>query len=198
MIQRRHLKIVQDLLTDHAAVAILGPRQVGKTTLAMEIADATEGTQYLDLESPADRARLAEPELYLSERAGQLVILDEVQRMPRLFSVRRGPCVPRPPAGDRPGPVLPRFGQVMLGAGREDYPEILAVLLPAEWIYLSWARTHKDAAPERFYLAEWIALHTLPEFEAFVNWLREETDRHGPKLGHGHDRPGDPTRLDSH
>ena len=81
-----------------------------------------------------------------------------------------------------PDPVIARFGQVMRGAGREDYPEILAVLLPAEWIYLSWARTHKDAAPERFYLAEWIALHTLPEFEAFVNWLREETDRHGPKL----------------
>ena len=56
------------------------------------------------------------------------------------------------------------------------------MLLPAEWIYLSWAMPHKDAAPERFYLAEWIALHSLPEFEAFVNWLRDEIDRHGPKL----------------
>jgi thiaminase/transcriptional activator TenA len=81
-----------------------------------------------------------------------------------------------------PDPVIARFGEVMLGAAREGYPEILAVLLPAEWIYLSWAMAHKDAAPERFYLAEWIALHTLPEFEAFVNWLREETDRHGPQL----------------
>ncbi len=86
-----------------------------------------------------------------------------------------------------PDPVIARFGEVMLGAApsyskRGGYPEILAVLLPAEWIYLSWAMAHKDAAPERFYLAEWIALHTLPEFEAFVNWLREETDRHGPQL----------------
>ena len=81
-----------------------------------------------------------------------------------------------------PDPVIARFGEVMRGAAREGYAEILAVLLPAEWIYLSWARTHKDAAPERFYLAEWIALHTLPEFEAFVNWLRDEIDRHGPKL----------------
>ncbi len=56
------------------------------------------------------------------------------------------------------------------------------MLLPAEWIYLSWAMADKDAAPERFYLAEWIALHTLPEFQAFVNWLRAEIDRHGPKL----------------
>jgi thiaminase/transcriptional activator TenA len=87
-----------------------------------------------------------------------------------------------------PDPVIARFGEVMLGAAPSyakpggGYPEILAVLLPAEWIYLSWAMAHKDAAPERFYLAEWIALHTLPEFEAFVNWLRDETDRHGPKL----------------
>lgn len=81
-----------------------------------------------------------------------------------------------------PDPVIARFGEVMLGAGREDYPEILAVLLPAEWIYLSWAMPHKDATPNRFYLAEWIALHSLPEFEAFVNWLRDEIDRHGPKL----------------
>ncbi len=81
-----------------------------------------------------------------------------------------------------PDPVIARFGEVMLGAAREGYPEILAVLLPAEWIYLSWATADTDAAPERFYLAEWIALHTLPEFEAFVNWLRDEIDRHGPKL----------------
>ncbi len=87
-----------------------------------------------------------------------------------------------------PDPVIARFGEVMLGAAPRyskpggGYPEILAVLLPAEWIYLSWAMADKDAAPERFYLAEWIALHTLPEFEAFVNWLREEIDRHGPTL----------------
>ena len=87
-----------------------------------------------------------------------------------------------------PDPVIARFGEVMLGAAPSyakpggGYPEILAVLLPAEWIYLSWAMAHKDAAPERFYLAEWIALHTLPEFEAFVAWLRAEIDRHGPTL----------------
>ena len=87
-----------------------------------------------------------------------------------------------------PDPVIARFGEVMLGAAPGyakpggGYPEILAVLLPAEWIYLSWAMAHKDAAPERFYLAEWISLHTLPEFEAFVAWLREEIDRHGPPL----------------
>ena len=72
---------------------------------------------------------------------------------------------------------LPRYA-----AEREDYPDFLAVLLPAEWIYLSWATAHEDQTPKRFYLAEWIALHTLPEVQAFVAWLRAEIDRHGPAL----------------
>ncbi len=114
MIQRRHRQIVRDLLTDHAGVAILGPRQVGKTTLAVEIADAIEGSQYLDLESPADRARLAEPELYLAERAGQLVILDEVQRMPQIFEVLRGQIDRRRRTGHRAGQFL------LLGSASKD------------------------------------------------------------------------------
>jgi predicted AAA+ superfamily ATPase len=114
MIQRRHLQIVRDLLNEHASVAILGPRQVGKTTLAMKIADATEGSRYLDLESPADRARLSVPELYLSERAGTLVILDEVQRMPQLFEVLRGQIDRSRRAGHRTGQFL------LLGSASND------------------------------------------------------------------------------
>ncbi|MFA9516072.1 TenA family protein [Halopenitus sp. H-Gu1] len=65
-------------------------------------------------------------------------------------------------------------------AGREGgYAETLAVLVPAEWIYLEWARAVADADPSRFYLAEWIDLHANPEFESFVTWLRSELDRHG-------------------
>jgi predicted AAA+ superfamily ATPase len=114
MIQRRHLQIIRGLLSDHAGVVLLGPRLVEKTTLAMEIAEATADSQYLDLESPADRARLAEPELYLSERAGQLVILDEVQRMPRLFEVLRGQIDQRRRAGHRTGQFL------LLGSASHD------------------------------------------------------------------------------
>ncbi|MER8523362.1 AAA family ATPase [Mesorhizobium sp. M0622] len=62
-------------------MALIGPRQVGKTTLALEIAE-TRPSIYLDLESDADKAKLAEPELYLAEHEGELVILDEVHRLP--------------------------------------------------------------------------------------------------------------------
>ena len=76
-------------LAESPALALLGPRQVGKTTLAIEIGE-TRPSIYLDLESDADRARLPEPELYLAAHEDKLVILDEVHRMPDLFQILRG------------------------------------------------------------------------------------------------------------
>lgn len=76
-------------LDAQVAVVLLGPRQVGKTTLAIEIAD-TVPSIYLDLEDPADRDKLADPALYLHAHADKLVVFDEVQNAPDLFSVLRG------------------------------------------------------------------------------------------------------------
>ncbi|NJM81224.1 MAG: ATP-binding protein [Tabrizicola sp.] len=89
MIDRRIAAILQTRLDESPAVALLGPRQVGKTTLAQELGDARPSI-YLDLESDADRAKLADPELYLSAHEDKLIILDEVQRMPGLFQPLRG------------------------------------------------------------------------------------------------------------
>ena len=76
-------------LASTPAVALLGPRQAGKTTVAHELAQQSDNV-YLDLESELDRAKLASPELYLAERLDRLVVLDEVHRVPGLFPVRRG------------------------------------------------------------------------------------------------------------
>lgn len=76
-------------LDESPAVALLGPRQVGKTTLALEVA-GSRPSLYLDLESPADRAKLEQPELFLPAHLDKLVILDEVHRVPGLFPVLRG------------------------------------------------------------------------------------------------------------
>lgn len=89
MLRRNLHAEVLAALEEMPAVALLGPRQVGKTTLAHAIAE-TRPSLYLDLESPADRARLAEPELYLAQHADKLVVLDEVQRVPELFKTLRG------------------------------------------------------------------------------------------------------------
>ncbi|VAW52896.1 Mlr9349 protein [hydrothermal vent metagenome] len=77
------------LLQHYPAVVLLGPRQVGKTTLAWNVSSGMSAI-YLDLESDADIAKLSEPELYLYSHDDKLVILDEVQRLPDLFKPLRG------------------------------------------------------------------------------------------------------------
>ena len=113
MIVRRLLTHLHKLLAEYPAVALLGPRQVGKTTLAFEIADA-EDAVYLDLESPADRARLTDPDLYLADYEDRLVILDEVHRLPGLFQSLRG-LIDR---GRRRGKRAGRF--LLLGSASMD------------------------------------------------------------------------------
>ncbi|MDX1401822.1 MAG: TenA family protein [Kiloniellales bacterium] len=74
--------------------------------------------------------------------------------------------------------VMRDLADLMLPAARDQgYEGALAVLLPAEWIYLTWATAQAGKRPSRFYYREWIDLHASPEFEAFVSWLRDETDR---------------------
>ena len=89
MIERHIKQELIDRLGEAPAVALLGPRQVGKTTLAQEVGNIRPSI-YLDLESDAARAKLTEPELYLGSHEDKLVILDEVHRLPDLFQNLRG------------------------------------------------------------------------------------------------------------
>jgi predicted AAA+ superfamily ATPase len=89
MIPRRKTDLILARLDQFPAVALLGPRQVGKTTLAEQIAERRPSV-YLDLEDPADREKLADAALYLSGHEDKLVILDEVQRAPELLQTLRG------------------------------------------------------------------------------------------------------------
>ncbi len=89
MIERDLANKLEGAIAHTSAVALLGPRQVGKTTLALEVGRRFDA-HYLDLESEQDRARLAQPELYLADHQDKLVILDEVHRAPGLFPVLRG------------------------------------------------------------------------------------------------------------
>jgi len=89
-IQRlQHTQAVSHLLTRNPVVAILGARQVGKTTLARHLADLRQGpSTHFDLEHPSHLARLADPMLALGDLRG-LVVLDEIQRYPGLFPILR-------------------------------------------------------------------------------------------------------------
>lgn len=89
MISRKARHRIETALARQAAVAIIGPRQVGKTTLAHLIAEDTPSL-YLDLETRADRAKLSEPALFLKQHTDKLIILDEIHRLPEIFQELRG------------------------------------------------------------------------------------------------------------
>jgi uncharacterized protein len=113
MIERRIAAEVTTLLEHTPAVALIGPRQVGKTTLALAVADG-RASAYLDLESESDRARLSEPALYFADHADELVILDEIHRAPGLFETLRGVI----DQGKREGRGTGRF--LLLGSAAID------------------------------------------------------------------------------
>ncbi len=85
----RSSMILQALDTEQV-VAILGPRQVGKTTLAVELVSGRSFPHvYLDLELPSDAKKLSEAELFLKRHFGEIAVLDEIQRQPELFPLLR-------------------------------------------------------------------------------------------------------------
>ena len=113
LIQRHAASVVESALNRQAAVALIGPRQVGKTTLARMIGEQRNAL-YLDLEDREDRAKLASPRLYLERFEDRLVILDEIHRMPELFQTLRGLI----DEGRRKGKGVGRF--LVLGSASID------------------------------------------------------------------------------
>ncbi len=89
MLNRKIFPLLASRLQQQPAVAILGPRQVGKTTLAREIAASSPNAIFLDLEREADRSQMARADLFLPRHRDQLVVLDEVQTLPDLFAKLR-------------------------------------------------------------------------------------------------------------
>ncbi|GAD51136.1 hypothetical protein NT2_21_00080 [Caenibius tardaugens NBRC 16725] len=91
MLSREILSLLTKRIDQFDSVVLLGPRQVGKTTLARQIADSAEGAaKYLDLERPEDRRLLDDPDAYFTAHAKELIVLDEIQRAPEIFRVLRG------------------------------------------------------------------------------------------------------------
>ena len=113
MLKRQITERLQATIAQVPAVALLGARQVGKTTLAKTIAKDIDSI-YLDLEAPEDLLKLSDPTSFLSGHADKLVILDEIQRSPELFLVLRG-LIDKSREQDR------RAGQfLLLGSGSMD------------------------------------------------------------------------------
>jgi len=163
MIKRHLAAVVQQSLDLFPVVALVGPRQVGKTTLARDelAGHAGKPAVYLDLERATDRSKLSDPEAYLSKQAGSLVILDEIQRLPEIFPLLRSLVDERRRAGERTGQflVLGSASRDLLRqsseslAGRIVYHEMTPITVPEsprKWETL-WVR---GGFPESFLAAD--------------------------------------------
>ena len=108
MITRRLRPYIEERLKHLPAVVLLGPRQVGKTTLARNIASrkAKSNALYLDLERPVDQRRLHDADTFLGAQAGKLVVIDEIHRAPSLFEILRSIIDEPRAAGERSGHFL--------------------------------------------------------------------------------------------
>lgn len=89
MLDRAAQTQVTEALRRFPVVAVVGPRQCGKSTLAKALVRNVEGV-YVDLELPSDRAKLLDPEVYFERHATKLVCLDEIHHVPEIFAVLRG------------------------------------------------------------------------------------------------------------
>ena len=185
MFERNILASLREDLADYPAVALLGPRQAGKTTVALELASQSDHV-YLDLESELDRAKLASPELYLAERLDRLVILDEVHRVPGLFPVLRGLIDRARRQGRRSGlylllgsaslDLLQQAGESL--AGRIAYRELTpfnAQELPASEHARLWLR---GGFPESY-----LARNTAVSFRWRQDFIRTYVERDIPLFG---------------
>ena len=76
-------------LEEFPAVAVLGPRQCGKSTLAKHVIASFPQSIYLDLERPSDARKLTDPELFFDHYKDRLICLDEIQRLPEIFTILR-------------------------------------------------------------------------------------------------------------
>ena len=189
-IERAIKPVIKNLLTRFPAVGLLGPRQVGKTTLALSIAsELKDSSIYLDLELPSDRAKLSDPELYLGQHEESLFILDEIHRIPRIFKTLRSLIDRRRRKGNRVGQFL-LLGSASIDllqqsaetlAGRITYQELrpfseteVADVRPAQGDHL-WVR---GGFPDSF-----LAGDDKESFEWRSAFIQTYLERDVPALG---------------
>jgi predicted AAA+ superfamily ATPase len=116
MVTRISQEKLDELLAQFPAVALLGPRQCGKTMLALTVTEGRADAVYLDLETPSDARKLDDAEDFFARHADELVVLDEIQRKPELFPVLRGVIDRNRRRGRAAGPFL------LLGPASLDLP----------------------------------------------------------------------------
>jgi hypothetical protein len=177
-----HLKADLDIFP---AVALIGPRQCGKSRLARKILEEYPGSIWLDLENPRDRAKLTEPQLYLESNESRLVCIDEIQLIPELFPVLRAEI----DRDRRPGRfiILGSASRALLNrsaeslAGRIGYRE-LTPFLATEYLPLS-PPSMLEAVSRGGFPESALAASSEASFRWRESFLRSIVERDLPMLG---------------
>jgi len=167
---------VQQALQRAPAVVLLGPRQVGKTTLALLV--AKPGGLYLDLESPEDRNKLSNIEQYLRSRQDRLVVLDEVQRLPTLFEPLRGLIDQARRAGATDDKVLTSGLYLLLGSASLDLIQKSSETLAGRVAFIELSGLHRLEVPAALWDDLWLRGGFPPSLNAAsvadsVRWRRD-------------------------
>jgi predicted AAA+ superfamily ATPase len=179
-------------ILDNPAVALVGPRQVGKTTLVKNLQKRFERPSiYLDLESNADLVRLQDAELYLDERRDSMIILDEIQRMPSLFPLIRSLIDRQREAG--------RF--LLLGSASPDLLKNSSETLAGRISYLELHPLQFDEVRDKIaYSVHWLrggypdmlqAASDKSSFRKMSDFINTYIERDLPLLG----LPGNPNNV---
>ncbi len=194
MISRTIESSLMKALQSMPVVALLGPRQVGKTTLALTLGEGLmKRWSYLDLESDTDLSKLNDPEGFLSTFEGELLILDEVQYMPELFRILRGIVDARKRMGEKAcqflllGSASPALlqGSAESLAGRIRYVELspfnsLELLkhdTEAFSMDLLWLR---GGFPDSY-----LAANNQESFDWRIDFIKTYVERDLPNMGSG-------------
>lgn len=158
MIERMIQNKIQRLLDRSPAVVLIGPRQVGKTTVALNIADSLPSV-YVDLEKPRDLAKIRDIEAFHIENREKLIIIDEIQRIPEIFAPLRGIIDTERRRGHKVGRFL------FLGSASLELLKQSSETLAGRLAYVELHPIHS---------LEWLAHHTKKSLQRQVNqlWLR--------------------------
>jgi uncharacterized protein len=187
MIQRIAIRKVAEGLARQAAVALIGPRQVGKTTLALALAE-TRPSLYLDLESREDRDKLSDPILFLKKHEDELVILDEIHRVPELFASLRGLIDQGRRKGKRTGRFLV-LGSASMDLLRQSGESLAGRIAYVELAPFSAVEIEKgEDAIERLWLRggfpdSYLAENDRDSFSLRRGFIRTYLERDVPQFG---------------
>jgi len=173
---------IRNALEQVPAVAILGPRQCGKTTLARQLVDTFPDVLYLDLERPSDISRLADPEALFAANANRMICIDEIQRAPELFPVMRYAIdQDRTPGrflilGSASKDLIRQTSESLAGRIRylELTPFLLSEIADEGDLETYWQRGG--------FPPSWIASHEDASFEWRLDFVRDFLERDIPML----------------